>query len=157
MATMKTIRSWTLFSTYDKDDQKVRTIRVSVGDAVWQLSDVHESHDPADRVGGPYRLQDLVEDDIWGDWYVFSIVDSYFPPSVLVRAHGEDAAWDAFAEWCTETVSEENPSGRYGLVVTADEQSDYDEDSSSVVYAGGHMVDMESVTYHKAAFHSCEV
>lgn len=39
-----------------------------------------ESHDPADRVGGPYGIDRICDEDTtYPEWYLFTPADSYFP------------------------------------------------------------------------------
>lgn len=145
-------RSWTLWN-----DQKVRTIRVMHGEAVWQISDVHGANDPMDRVGGPYRLSEFVDDDEYGKWFLVTIQDSYFPPTILVRCKSFDDVLEVFAEWVAEGITPETPAGRYCLAVTEEEMKDYDENSSSVQYTSKGMVDTDNCYIAEVRFHSCEV
>lgn len=153
---------------FDIEGRKVRTIRVGSGDAIWSLSDVEESHDPMDRVGGPYRISDLIVDDdgwdLWesGKFFLLVIQDCAFPPVLLVLSRSFENASEAFVNWIADSVSEERPEGRYCMAVTDEKiiASDYtneDGETESLDFGGGSIgVDTQNVRMTEIPFHSLE-
>jgi len=152
ITTVKTTRQWTLWN-----DTKVQTIRVKRGESVWQLSDVQESYDPMDRVGGPFRIDDFVDDDENGKFFLIVIHDCAFPPVVLVRVNGgTEGALEAFCDWVTDGCTPEHPEGMYGLSITPDDEKDYEPDFEGVHFNSNGMVDTSSLHIFEAQFHSAE-
>lgn len=100
----------------DLDDNPPRIIRVKRGDAEWVLGDGVESHDPMDRVGGPYRICDFCTETNGGEkFFIAWIVDSYFPPAILVIGDSWEDAYENFIDWLAE-------SGRFDMVVTDEKE-----------------------------------
>lgn len=81
----------------------VRRIRVKHGEAEWvlDLSGTVETHDPLDRVGGPYRIHDFVESD-GEQWFLFSVVDCAFPLVDLVRGSSWEDAYETYVDSAAE-------------------------------------------------------
>jgi len=69
---------------------------------VWQREPRIEAHDPADRLGDPYRLYDFVDEGSGQYLFGFAVVDSYFPLHDLVRANSWEAAYEAYIDWAAD-------------------------------------------------------
>lgn len=85
------------------DCDKVLRITVQDGKATWVYDSTGtvETHDPLDRVGGPYRISDYVESD--GDkWFLFWVVDCYFPLADLVRGSSFEDAYETYLDWAAD-------------------------------------------------------
>jgi len=101
------------------DCDRVQRIRVQQGDAEWvlDLTGTVETHDPMDRVGGPYRVHAYVESD--GDqWFLFSVVDCAFPLRDLVRGRSWEDAYETYIDWAAEhrhIVIDESDFGDYAV------------------------------------------
>lgn len=68
-----------------------------------KLSGVERGHDPMDRVGGPYHISAIVDDDFDGsEWFLFAVVDCYFPCHDLVRADSFEDAYEKYIDWAAE-------------------------------------------------------
>jgi hypothetical protein len=63
-----------------------------------------QSHDPMDRVGGPYRVSAMVNPDDSGDkWFLGHVVDDcYFPLCDIVRADSFEDAYGIYIDWCAD-------------------------------------------------------
>lgn len=63
-----------------------------------------ETHDPMDRVGGPYELTDFVDDEYgFGEkWFIFYVQDSYFPTYDLVRGDSFEEAYQNYLDFAAE-------------------------------------------------------
>lgn len=101
------------------DCDRVQRIRVRQCDAEWvlDLTGTVETHDPMDRVGGPYRIHAYVESD--GEhWYLFSVVDCAFPLRDLVRGSLWEDAYETYVDWAAEhrhIAIEETDFGDYAV------------------------------------------
>lgn len=84
---------------------------------VYNPSGEVESHHPMDRVGGPFRLLDLVDEDGSGDkWFIFAVVDSYFPIHHVVRGSSWENAYEQYIDYAAEHCH---------IVINAEELPDY--------------------------------
>jgi hypothetical protein len=85
------------------DCEQVQRIRVRQGKAEWvlDLTGTVETHDPMDRVGGPYRIHAYVESD-GEQWFMFSVVDCAFPLRDLVRGSSWEDAYETYVDWAAE-------------------------------------------------------
>lgn len=104
----------------------------------------HGAHDPMDRVGGPYKLHDLVEGDNGGEkWFLFAVADCAFPIYDLVRSDDEEDAYDAYCEWASENRH---------IAITPEQVGDYTEengDQRGYFTSGGTWVDDDNVRCHE--------
>ncbi len=70
------------------------------------------SHDPMDRVGGPYHISAFVPDGDGDNWFLFCVADSYFPPTDLCRGNSMEDAYEEYLDWAAEhrhlAISEED-------------------------------------------------
>lgn len=100
----------------DFGNQKPKVIRVRSGDAEWVLGDGVESHDPMDRVGGPYRIHDFCTEYYDGErFFLACLGGSYFPPMILVMADTWEDAYENLIDWLAET-------GKYCCIVEDEEE-----------------------------------
>jgi hypothetical protein len=109
---------------------------------VWQKGKEIESHDPADRVGGPYRLYDFVDEGSGEHLYIFVVVDSYFPAYDLVRADSWEDAYEAYIDWAAR---------RRHLAIEEPDLKDYDPDELHYT-SDGIPVDTENVQGDEVRF-----
>lgn len=71
------------------------------GEWVFDTTGTVESHDPMDRVGGPYRITDYVDSD--GDkWFICAVADCAFPCYDLVRGDSWEEAYENYVDWAAE-------------------------------------------------------
>lgn len=95
----------------DFDDNPPKAVWVKDRDAVWVLGNGIESHDPLDRVGGPYRISNYCTETNGGEKFFLAwIVDSWFPPCILVMGDSFEDAYENFIDWLADT-------GMYCMVV----------------------------------------
>lgn len=76
---------------------------VTMDDGVWVLDTTGKltTHCPADRCGGPFGLSDFVGDE--GDkFFLFAVVDSYFPIYDLVRADSFESAYEVYCDFACD-------------------------------------------------------
>ena len=69
---------------------------------VWDCEDKIESHDPMDRVGGPFKLSDFVNEDSGDRFFVFAVLDSYFPIYDVVCANSWEDAYEAYIDFAAD-------------------------------------------------------
>lgn len=69
---------------------------------VWDCEDKIESHCPMDRVGGPYGLSDFVNEDNEDKFFIFCVVDSYFPIYDLVCARSFEQAYEDYVDFAAD-------------------------------------------------------
>ena len=126
----------------DFGNQKPKVIRVRSGDAEWVLGDGVESHDPMDRVGGPYRIHDFCTECNYGErFFLACLGGSYFPPMILVMADTWADAYENLIDWLAEghwghvvtdekelKEMEENPDGICGISFSSNGVPVYDEE-----------------------------
>ena len=83
---------------------------------LWEKSKKKAAHDPMDRVGGPFRLSDFIDDN--GDkFFIMTVVDCAFPLSDLVRADSFESAYEAYIDWAAK---------RRHLEISIEDLKDYD-------------------------------
>jgi hypothetical protein len=122
------------------DCDKVRQIWVRAGESEWVYDTIgaQESHDPMDRVGGPYRINEYVESE--GDkWFLFACVDSYFPLRELVRGNSFEDAYETYIDFASE---------KRHLRIPPEAYADYDVESDSPncsFDSSGNPVDTECI------------
>lgn len=101
-----------------------------------------ESHDPADRVGGPYRLYDFVDEGSGEHLFIFAVVDSHFPAHDLVRADSEQDAYEAYIDWAAK---------HRNIAIEEPDLKDYDPDQLHYT-SDGVPVDDENVNMQEVEF-----
>jgi hypothetical protein len=101
-----------------------------------------ESHDPADRVGGPYRLYDFIDEGSGEHMFIFAVADSYFPLHDLVRADNFEDAYEAYIDWAAK---------RRHLAIEPPDLADYDQDSLNYT-SDGIPVDTDNVQGFEVKF-----
>lgn len=74
---------------------------------IWQSPDNPskiETHDPMDRVGGPYRIHSFVDDahGFGQRWFLFSVQDCAFPIVDLVRGDSWEEAYESYIDFAGE-------------------------------------------------------
>lgn len=108
---------------------------------LWDETKLLKSHDPMDRVGGPYRIVDFIGDQsIAGDrWFLFAVADCAFPLHDLVRADSWEEAYEIYCDWAAEHrhIKIEQPN----LSDYVDEQGEYNGSYTS----DGTPIDTENV------------
>lgn len=121
------------------------TIRVMCNAQEWVLSSDKsvESHDPMDRVGGPFHIHTLcdegADDNFANKWWLFWIVDSWFSPCILVRGDSDAEAYENFLEWCGDKDANDG-EGHYGLIVD-------DKEKLALIEAGEDVDGVEFTSY----------
>lgn len=140
------------------------TIRVLCNEQEYVLTSdkTIETHDPMDRVGGPFCIHRLCEEgaDNSGDrWFLFWIADSYFPPCILVRGDNEEDAYQNFIDWLGDKDANDG-EGHYGMIVTDAEklaQLETDEGLDGVDYTSyGVPVDTSDVRMRECTIKALE-
>jgi len=121
------------------DLEHVTQIWVRFGDSPYCLDTTGaiDTHDPLDRVGGPYRITSYVESD--GDkWFLFAVVDSHFPSHDLVRGDSWEGAYETYIDWAAD---------HRNIVIDENEIDDYrdGDDNRCNWTSSGTPVDTESI------------
>ena len=115
-------------------DIKAKTVEFTDGRGNTWLWGEGESHDPADRVGGPFTIHDIDDEDTtWDKWFIFSPADSFFPAYWAICGSSWEDAYERLCEWKEEYFR-----------IPDEDLKDYNEDSLSYS-PNGIPVDMESV------------
>lgn len=109
---------------------------------VWQKGKSIKSHDPADRVGGPYRLTGFVDEGSGEHVYIFAVVDSHFPIHDLVRADSFEDAYEAYIDWAAK---------RRHLAISDGDLKDYDQNSLTYT-SNGIPVDTDNIRAQRVLF-----
>jgi hypothetical protein len=126
------------------DCENARRIWVRSGEAEWvfDAEGKTESHDPMDRVGGPYRISAFVSDSDGSQWFLFAVVDCHFPLHDLVRGDSFEDAYEAYIDWAAE---------HRHIAIAEDELPDYldGDDFSGSYTSDGRPVDTDNVQGHQ--------
>jgi hypothetical protein len=109
---------------------------------VWQKGREIEAHDPADRLGGPYRLYDFVDTGSGEHLYIFAVVDSAFPAYDLVRADSFEDAYEAYIDWAAH---------HRNIAIDEQDLKDYDPDGIHFT-SDGIPVDVDDIHGAKVRF-----
>lgn len=115
-------------------------------DWVWQKGKEITAHDPADRVGGPFRIYDLVDEGSGEKLFIFAVADSYFPLHDLVRADTFEDAYEAYIDWAAK---------RRHLAIEPPDLQDYNEDDLHYT-SDGVPVDTDNVQGFEVRFDRAE-
>lgn len=109
---------------------------------VWQKGKEIVAHDPADRVGGPYRIYDFIDEGSGEHLFIFAVADSYFPLHDLVRADSFEDAYEAYIDWAAK---------RRHIAIEPPDLADYDPDSLNYT-SSGVPVDTDNVHGNEVRF-----
>jgi len=107
-----------------------------------------ERHDPMDRVGGPYHISSLVEDDLDGKrFFLFCVADCAFPLIDLVRANTFEEGYERYVDFAEEKRHigiEDSDLGDYGCV--KDPEGNWDSENFDGSYTSdGKPVDSSNI------------
>jgi hypothetical protein len=138
----------------DLEDYQAATIYVTTPQSVLWVYDSTgkiESHDPMDRVGGPFRISDIVKDSFANEgrrFYLCRIQDCAFPPVFLVRGEDMEDAIEYFIDYASKNL---------GMRITPEELPDYLNDEGE--YEGefdsdGDPVDTDNIHCQEVFLHS---
>ena len=109
---------------------------------VWQKGKQIEAHDPADRIGGPFRIYDLIDEGSGEKLFIFAVVDSYFPAYDLVRADSWEDADEAYTDWAAR---------RRNIAIDESDLKDYDPESLHYT-SDGIPIDVDNVQGFEVEF-----
>lgn len=117
------------------DPGEIWTVDSNKGEWLWQKVQRIKTHDPMDRVGGPFHVTGFIDDG--GDkFFIFAVADCAFPLHDLVKSNSLESAYEAYIDWAAK---------KRHIEIAKGDLKDYDEENLHYT-SDGIPVDDESVT-----------
>lgn len=122
---------------------------------IWDATGKTETHNPMDRVGGPMHISGIDTDSEGDRWFLFSVVDSYFPVTHLVRGNSFEDAYEYYVDYAAKHcgIKIEEPDLKDYKIADDDEgtlECDFTSDGQPVDTSNIHGQEARLVSVHFA-------